>query len=207
MNEHTFARRLSKALRDQGLYVWKINANFAGGVPDMWVSGPQGDMWLELKWGRMPIRNRTTINLGLSQQQYMWLHKRHLQGVRVAVVWACPDGILVLDVPSTWTGLDVGGAKTLLVPFNDALQHIYRYVGTGVPENGHAETHSADSGAARDSHKDEKHLATKARRTGNDPNRPRRAHRNNPRRADAVPQPTHSDPHRLCVGFLPRAAG
>lgn len=131
MSEHDFARKLTKSLRNRGIYVWKINANFAVGVPDMWIAGPTGDMWLELKWGKLPIRNSTAINLGLSHKQLHWLTERHLQGVRVAVVWGCPYGVLVLDMPKDWTGMDTERAKTLLIPYQTALDAICCKISTG----------------------------------------------------------------------------
>ena len=204
MNEHSFARKLSKALRDRGLYVWKINANFAGGVPDMWVAGPDGDIWLELKWGRLPIRSSTTINLGLSEQQSRWLRDRHLQGVRVAVVWGSADGLLVLSNPSIWSGLTAKKAQTFLVPFTEALDIICRYVGTG-EKHGRAPTHPAISGAARDCNQTQVHLVAKARRAKADPNGPRRQDGHDPGRAHTVPEQARRGSHRLCVGLLPSA--
>jgi hypothetical protein len=80
---------------------WKINDNFAGGVPDLFIEGPETDLWVEVKYLKnIPKRPSTVIDLTnhskyLSKLQQQWLKRRYarrgdcgvLLGMHGGVVW------------------------------------------------------------------------------------------------------------------------
>ena len=150
MTEHDAARKLTAALRKQGAYVWKINANFAGGIPDMWIAGNGSDLWLELKAIKtLPKRASTIIVPNLSAQQLHWLEARALQGVRVGVALATQEGWLFFDHPNEWRGsVTANEARTRLLSLGEVTKTICRLV--GIPEvlrNEPANTLAVDAGA------------------------------------------------------------
>ena len=97
MVESQFTQAINRAVREHGVYCWKISDRYRAGVPDCWYSGPGGDIWIEYKYlKRQPRRWYTP---GLSQLQLQWLNERHEEGRRVAVVVGCPDGAQWLEPP------------------------------------------------------------------------------------------------------------
>lgn len=93
MDEHGYIRSIHKKL-PSGIFAWKINARFAGGVPDTWYSGTGGDLWVEYKYRpRTPTRRFAP---GLSALQRNWLQKRHAEGRQVATIIGCPAGGYIL---------------------------------------------------------------------------------------------------------------
>lgn len=83
---------LRKVLTVKGWVYQRIEDRSTVGVPDLNVHVPGvGDVWIELKHhARIPVRS---INLGLSQQQYLWLRSNQLAGrlccllCRVGSLW------------------------------------------------------------------------------------------------------------------------
>ena len=205
MNEHSFARRLSSSLRSQGAYVWKINANFAGGVPDMWVAGNGLDLWLELKWIRAaPKRASTILKPALSAQQENWLTDRYLQGVRVMVVLATPDGCYLFNTPDEWgTGVRFGELCERRITHKDVGFLLGRLVGLGAL-NAKPTAESAYKRTDCNREEAERHLVTKKGRAQTYSGRSSRKDGHNSRQLHAVPQPAHSGKHRLRTGLLPR---
>ncbi|WP_067586541.1 hypothetical protein [Endozoicomonas ascidiicola] len=81
MNEHSFTRSVLKHL-PKSQYRWKINDNFAGGVPDFFYEGKARDIWVEFKFIKpFPKRDHTLIDLTapkyLSKLQQQWLTRRY----------------------------------------------------------------------------------------------------------------------------------
>ena len=83
MNEHGYSQKLRKKLIATGkVFQWKINDNYAGGVPDLFIEGDNADLWLESKRIQtLPKRDTTVIDLCnpnqyLSQLQQLWLRRR-----------------------------------------------------------------------------------------------------------------------------------
>ncbi len=83
MNEHGYSQKLRKKLAATGrVFQWKINDNYAGGVPDLFIEGPISDLWLESKRIQtLPKRDTTVIDLCntnqyLSKLQQIWLARR-----------------------------------------------------------------------------------------------------------------------------------
>jgi len=71
----------------------KNQAGYVGGIPDCWLSGSEGDLWVELKYLQTvpPIVDPTKL---LSVLQQQWLIRRHAEGRRVGVLIGSVDGHL-----------------------------------------------------------------------------------------------------------------
>ena len=71
----------------------KLNLRFIRGVPDAWLSGLEGDLWLELKYLQKlpPVVEPEKL---LSANQISWLTRRHEEGRSVAVLVGSSDGHL-----------------------------------------------------------------------------------------------------------------
>ncbi len=81
MNEHSYIRAVTRHL-PKDKYKWKINDNYAGGVPDWFFEGEAKDLWVEWKYIKVfPKRPQTMIDLTskkyLSTQQQRWLERRN----------------------------------------------------------------------------------------------------------------------------------
>lgn len=95
--ESSFIRGIHKYLPPR-LHSEKMNNPYSSGTPDVYYSGPQGDLWVEYKF--LPtLAVRATNKINLSELQRMWLHGRHKEGRNVAVIVGCPDGGTVLRAP------------------------------------------------------------------------------------------------------------
>lgn len=95
--ESSFIRGVHKYL-PPGLHFEKMNNPYSSGTPDVYYSGPQGDLWVEYKFlPTLAVRANNKVNL--SELQRMWLHGRHKEGRNVAVIVGCPDGGTVLRAP------------------------------------------------------------------------------------------------------------
>lgn len=97
MNEHTFTSAFKKKL-PANIFWWKINDNFAGGVPDVFLEGPERDLWVEFKFIKaLPKRPDTLIDLTnqkyLSKLQQLWLKRRHDKRQDTLVCVGCPQGV------------------------------------------------------------------------------------------------------------------
>jgi len=93
MHESTFTRAINKKLPTE-IYVWKVNARYAPGVPDCWYSGPTGDLWIEWKYlPKMPKRHKPK----LSALQSKWLNSRYDEGRNVAVLVGSPEGVAIYE--------------------------------------------------------------------------------------------------------------
>lgn len=97
MNEHSFIRSIHRKLPDD-VYAWKINDNFQGGVADAYYSQAGGnDMWIEYKFiPKLPKRDATPVQFGLSELQKDWLRARLLDGRTVSVIVGSHEGSLIL---------------------------------------------------------------------------------------------------------------
>lgn len=92
MTETTFWQSLRKKLVPR-IYALKLNLRFTAGVPDCWLSGSKGDLWLELKYVKTlpPLVDPTKL---LSMLQQQWLIQRHAEGRSVGVLIGSSDGHL-----------------------------------------------------------------------------------------------------------------
>lgn len=109
MNEHTFRNTIkTQAQRfDPDMLVWKINDDYAGGVPDFFFECEHTERWVESKYIKeLPKRPTTIIDLMksdkyLSNLQQEWLERREQRyGDAVVLVGIGKDrceGVVVLS--------------------------------------------------------------------------------------------------------------
>jgi hypothetical protein len=98
MTETKYWQALRKYLVPR-VYVWKINAGFIGGIPDVWASGSLQDMWIENKRipGNIPaILDLTDHKKYLSKLQQLWLERRYNEGRSVGVIVFSEHGHIFL---------------------------------------------------------------------------------------------------------------
>ena len=113
--ENTFITGLKKHLPPE-LYVLKNNNQFHAGVPDLWISGPKADIWLEVKFIVVPKRPDTQIKIELSELQKNWLKSRHAEGRSVAVVVGSKDGGALFTGDSWDKNVTAGDFIKLVLP-------------------------------------------------------------------------------------------
>lgn len=89
--ENTFIAAVHRHL-PVDLYRMKNHNQYNGGIPDVWYSGPAGDLWVEYKFVVLPKRDATVIKVELSDLQKHWLAFRHAEGRNVGVIVGCKDG-------------------------------------------------------------------------------------------------------------------
>jgi len=89
--ENTFIGSVHRHL-PVGIYHMKNHNQYNGGIPDVWYSGPAGDLWVEYKFIVIPKRSETTVRIELSELQKDWLSSRHREGRNVAVVVGSKEG-------------------------------------------------------------------------------------------------------------------
>ncbi len=172
MNEHKFSAKLGSDLRARGRYVWKINANFAGGVPDMWVAGQGGDIWIENKWIRgLPKRESTRVKPALSSQQLEWLIARDLQNVQVSVVLAAPEGCIIFNTPDEWReGITATEAARRIMSRREVVDKICARTGASDEDTHESPTaHRANPSPGSNRRAAKKPLAARTPATGVDP--------------------------------------
>jgi hypothetical protein len=91
MTESGFTQSIMRKL-DKRIYKWKIMNTMQNGVPDCYFSGPAGDLWVEVKYIKLPKRELTEITPKLSDLQLRWLTQRKAEGRNVAVILGSEQG-------------------------------------------------------------------------------------------------------------------
>ena len=89
--ENTFIGSVHRHL-PKGVYSLKNHNQYNGGIPDVWYSGPAGDLWIEYKFIVPPKREDILITPNLSALQIEWLNCRSKEGRRVGVIIGSKDG-------------------------------------------------------------------------------------------------------------------
>lgn len=96
MNEHSFVKAIHRRLSDE-VFTWKINDNYAGGVPDAWYCGSSGGhLFVEYKYVKLPARATTTLSSSLSALQLSWLLDKQLRGVPTALIIGAEDKAIII---------------------------------------------------------------------------------------------------------------
>jgi hypothetical protein len=95
MNEHSFIRSIHRKL-PKSVFVWKICDQYAGGVPDTYYSGIAADLWVEYKYVRLPKRDTSKVDFGISELQKLWLIERKREGRNTCLVVGAEEGCLVI---------------------------------------------------------------------------------------------------------------
>lgn len=89
--ENTFIGSVHRHL-PVGLYHMKNHNQYNGGIPDVWYSGPAGDLWIEYKFVVLPKRDDTIITPNLSELQKDWLRSRSAEGRKLGVIVGAKEG-------------------------------------------------------------------------------------------------------------------
>ena len=85
--ETSFIASIHRRFDSDAPYHVKMNNPFASGIPDVFYSGANGDLWVEYKFlPRLPSRSTTVVVPDLSPDQKRWLGNRLDEGRNVAVV-------------------------------------------------------------------------------------------------------------------------
>jgi len=91
------------------IYKWKVNDNYAGGVPDAFyrnLDGKGEHLWVEYKFIKeLPKRGSTIVKPNLSAQQLLWLKQARSSGEQALVIIGCeglrhnnnPVGVIMRD--------------------------------------------------------------------------------------------------------------
>ena len=126
--ETTFTRRLTSKL-PKSIYVMKNHNQYVGGVPDLWLSGNLGDLWLEMKYvDPLPVNVPIRPLKLLSTLQDDWLKARHKEGRNVAVVIGCKTGGVVLRHTEWDQEIPVQQFKSLIKSLPDLAELIKEQV-------------------------------------------------------------------------------
>ena len=119
--ETTFYTSVHKHLPTE-VYRMKTHNPFIGGVPDVWYSGPTGDLWVEYKFIVLPKRDSTIIKVDLSALQEEWLTERDREGRCCRVIIGCKEGGVILK---DWSKeIRTGEFKSLLQTRKEIAEHI-----------------------------------------------------------------------------------
>jgi hypothetical protein len=122
MNESGFISKVHKKL-PKSTYRVKFSDKFAGGIPDCWYSGSDGDVWVEYKYQETPGHKPN-----LSDLQKAWLIDRTAEGRNVACVVGTPKGVIIYEGTS-WLNY-----KTyILTPFAEYIIWIQSKTYSGSP--------------------------------------------------------------------------
>lgn len=92
MIESQFTSNVGKRLQPTLFSSWKINDNFAGGVPDAFYRAKNGikPLWAEYKFiKQLPKRSTTIIKPNLSAQQLLWLKEARDANELAVVIIGC----------------------------------------------------------------------------------------------------------------------
>lgn len=91
--ENTFIGAVHKHVPSE-VYRMKNHNQYNGGIPDVWYSGRQADLWIEYKFLILPKRETTVVDVPgmLSALQREWLEDRHAEGRHVGVIVGSKDG-------------------------------------------------------------------------------------------------------------------
>ena len=119
MNERDYKAKLRVQLKPH-CYIQSMSSLGTNGTPDLWVSGPKGDLWIEVKYND---KTQSGIKPKLSPLQLKWLTDRHNEGRAVMVIigTSSSEGIICID--RTWEE----NCKNRL-PLPDIIKTILGYI-------------------------------------------------------------------------------
>lgn len=127
MTENTFWQALRKKLVPR-IYALKLNISYVAGVPDAWLSGSKGDLWIELKYLKSvpPIVDPTKL---LSTLQMTWLLRRYAEGRRVGVLIGSSDGHVYFPCLSWQEPVSRGAFQTKARKTAEIAEELIEFVG------------------------------------------------------------------------------
>lgn len=133
MNESGLRKALKRRFNAAGVYSLKLNARFARGVPDWWLSGASRDLWLEAKWLQRVPRELIPARL-LSANQLDWLTRRAREGRNVAVIVCSDDGCILVRPDALQQPVPRDQFKSFCRTIKEIAEEIVAIV-NGVSEN------------------------------------------------------------------------
>ena len=106
----------------------KNQAGYVGGIPDVWLSGSHGDLWIENKYLQTvpPMVTPTTL---LSALQKQWLARRHAEGRSVGVLIGSVDGHLYFPSLSWLSPMTRGTFQTKAKTTGEIAEELIEIVG------------------------------------------------------------------------------
>jgi hypothetical protein len=110
------------------VYHEKMHNPYRGGTPDDWFSGSARDLWAEVKFVKVPVRDTTIITPDLSSLQLKWLTDRRAQGRNCWVIVGCKEGGTILDDPDHWSNITTRDFRRLLLSRKDVAKRIEIFV-------------------------------------------------------------------------------
>jgi hypothetical protein len=127
MTENGFWQSLRKKLVPR-IYAMKNQAGYVGGIPDSWLSGSHGDLWIENKYLQTlpPVIDATKL---LSMLQQQWLKRRHAEGRSVGVLIGSVDGHLYFPSLSWLSPMTRGTFQTKAKKTNEIAEELIEIVG------------------------------------------------------------------------------
>jgi hypothetical protein len=146
MNEHGFIKAVHRHLSPE-VYRWKIHDTYTGGVPDAFYMGPAGSLWVEYKYIKLPKRESTIINFGLSKLQVAWLTRAHMCGQLVAVIIGFDSSAIALTAPKSFSGMTQRELQDEAVSFQQIAMLIENHVTSRGYERGTNSTPSSQKPA------------------------------------------------------------
>ena len=117
MTESDFKAMLRRRIR-QFAYIQSMSSYATNGTPDLWISGPKNDLWLEVKVATKYIGSKP-LKAALSPLQRVWLDGRHAEGRNCAVITGITNERAILLLDGAWT-MPSGN----IVPLADAIEKI-----------------------------------------------------------------------------------
>ena len=136
MNEHGFSRSLKNRFTKAGVFSWKINDGFAGGVTDFFIEGARADAWVEVKYIKaLPKRDTTIIDLMnpstyLSILQQAWLRRRYTKRQDAYVLVGCPEGAILFTDLEWETPRPAHYYRNHVEPAEEIVSHLLTQVGS-----------------------------------------------------------------------------
>ena len=101
--ENNFIKGVHKYLLDT--YAEKMCNPYRAGIPDVWYSGFERDLWVEYKY--RTLKNRNRIVPTLSAQQLYWIKNRKAEGRTCWVIVGMHDGgVIIKDYKHMEEGID-----------------------------------------------------------------------------------------------------
>jgi hypothetical protein len=99
LTEAAFKQKVKSKLH-KDVYAWAPSDRLRRGVPDVWYSGPGGDLWTEYKYDE----THKTIMPALTPHQRRWLNDRHAEGRNVCVIVGVSLKEGLIFVNGEWNG-------------------------------------------------------------------------------------------------------
>ena len=133
-NESYYSSILSKAINlSKRAYCWKINDNYEGGVPDLYIEGPKATMFVEAKKVTIPKRKNTKVNFRkggiiLSYNQQAWAERAVANNQDWRLLMYTTEGWALLYWPETALDWDCVSIRAVVKDRHEIIKDIMETV-------------------------------------------------------------------------------